>query len=112
MSNCAAGQDKSRAFFIDSDVATNAGTAIPSNTIDPDGLGAVFNTLSVINDKDQDVKITFSDDKGNTGEFIVPVSIRGFTKNLKYGKFIPSSFVVISIGPSAAEGRLTFNFGN
>lgn len=68
-----------------------------------------FSIVTVINDTDIDIKVTFSNTDGDSGEFIVPKSIRCFTKALKTGKFTPVSVKVLGIGADAV-GNITFNF--
>lgn len=68
-----------------------------------------FNIVTVINDTDIDVKVSFTNTDGDAGEFIVPKSIRCFTKALKVGKFQPTLFKVAGVGANAV-GIITFNF--
>lgn len=68
-----------------------------------------FRIVTVINDTDIDVRITFSNSDGDSGQFDVPKSIRTFTKALKQGTF-NHDFKVAGITANAI-GITTFNFG-
>lgn len=90
--------------------AAIAGTAV--TVPDPDLLGNIWRTVTVVNDTDQDIKFTYSTDRGYAGEFIVPKSIKGFTKALHDATFDNSTIKVYSLnGASAAAGKITINFG-
>lgn len=101
--------ERSLAVYHDAGAAV-AGTAI--TVPDPDSLGNIWSTLTVINDTDQDIKIKYKSATGYNGEFIVPKVAIGFTKALKGGaKFDNSTLVAYSLAVGAASGKITFNFG-
>lgn len=101
--------ERSLAVYHDTGAAV-LGTAI--TVPDADSLGDIWSTLTVVNDTDQDIKLTFRSSTGYNGEFIIPKSVIGFTKALKGGvKFDNSSLVVYSLAVGAASGKITFNFG-
>ena len=100
--------EKSTSVYFIASVATT-GTPLPGVDIDAD-LVNIYKTVSVINDKDQDIRIKYSTDNGTLGEFIVPKSIKGFTKTLKTGKFLTTGFTIWSLGGVAAAGNVSFNF--
>jgi hypothetical protein len=105
---CSSSPDQSRSFYFTSAIAV-AGTTIP--VPDPGLLGNIFSSLSVINDTDQDIKITYSTSAGFTGEFIVPKSIKGFTRTLKEANFDITTIKAWSLHASnAAVGNTSFNF--
>ena len=90
--------------------AAIAGTPVP--VPDPDGMGNVWKTMTVINDTDQDVKVAFKSTMGYDFAFIVPKSIKGYTKTIK--TILDNTSLVVSSmsGTSAAAGNITFNLGN
>lgn len=103
--NCS---EKSIAFVHTTGALTTTGTAI--TVPDPEGVGGIYKNLTVVNDSDQDVKITYKTVGGMNGEFIVPRSIKGFTRALRSTSFTITDFKAISMGNAAAVGNLTFNF--
>lgn len=104
--------ERSIAIYHTTGAAIGAGTLIPQATLDPNNYGNVYSSLSVINDTDQDIKVKYMTDAGIAGEFIVPESIKGFTRNLHGVKFDLATVYVISMhGASAAAGNITLNFG-
>ena len=103
--NCS---EKSIAFIHAAGALTTTGTAI--TVPDPEAVGGIYKNLTVVNDSDQDVKITYKTVAGMDGEFIVPKSIKGFTRALRSTTFALTNFKAISMGNANAVGNLTFNF--
>jgi hypothetical protein len=101
--------ERSTAVYHTTGAATNLGTVIV--VPDPELLGNIWKSLTVVNDTDQDIKITYTTESGYAGAFIVPRSIKGFTKVLKGAYFVNTEFRAISLAVSAATGNITFNFG-
>lgn len=95
------------------DIVANGGTAIPQATIDPNNDAFKFGSLSVINDTDQDIRVDYMTEEGISGQFIVPKSIKGFTRHLVNGKsFDLSSFKLYSLNVATlATGNISLNFG-
>lgn len=103
--------EKSISFQTTTDIVIGVGSTVVIP--DPDLSGNVYKALSVINDTDQDIKIKFSNTDGEAQEFIVPVSIKGFTRVLKKGFFDNTTFKAISMhASSAAVGTVTYNFSS
>lgn len=101
---------KAKGIYFQSGAAI-AGTSIPQSTIDPDGDDLQFKNVSVINDTDQDIKFEFMDSEGNQNDFIVPVSIKGFTHNVKCGYIDLTTVKVYSLHASSpAVGNISCNF--
>lgn len=92
---------------------TDAAVAGTTVTIpDPSSSGNIWGVVTVVNDTDQDIKVTYKTDSGYNGEFIVPKSVIGFTKALKAGaKFDNTTVKVASMAISDASGKITLNFG-
>ena len=106
MSSCT---EKSIAFQTTANNVIGAGTTIVIP--DPESSANVYRALSVINDTDQDIKITFQTTEGIAQAFIVPKSIKGFTRVLKSYCFDFATFKAISMHASApAVGIVTYNF--
>lgn len=110
MSSCS-GSDKSISVYWE-DGAAMAGTDITPALLEPNGEGNIWKTVSVINDTDQDIKVVYKTTEGENGEFIVPKSIRGFTRMLSRLKFTNSTFTVFSLGSADAAGNISFNFSS
>ena len=95
---------------VHSGAAINAGTAV----IIPDslGLGNIWKLITVINDTDQDIKVSFTNTNGSAHAFIVTQSIKGFSKSFK----IPIDNATIKVNSTsavaAAVGKITFNLGS
>lgn len=104
--------DKSKSVYHQdgADTIGNGGTVVVIP--DPSDEGNIYNTLTVVNDSDQDIKVAYKTHNGYDGEFIVPVSIKGFTRVLKSSKFDNLNFKVFSMANSAAVGNITFNLSN
>lgn len=111
MGSCNDGIDYALGVLVVGPFATAAGTAIPTITLDPEATAPPYKTVTVINDTDQDVKVTYSTDKGYNGSFVVPKSIKGFTKSIR-GTFSLSTFKVISLGVGAAAGNISINLSS
>lgn len=66
----------------------------------------------MINDSDQDIRVDYKTDDGVDGQFIVPKSIKGFTRHLTSGRnFDLATFKLYSLGGSNATGNVSMNFG-
>lgn len=104
--------ERSIGIYHTAGAATGNGTQIAENVIDPETKGNEFCAVSVINDTDQDIKFLYATTEGVAGEFIIPKSIKGFTRSLRGGKkFDNSTIYVKSLGGSAAAGNISINFG-
>ena len=73
--------------------------------------GDKYRIVTVINDSDQDIIVSFENTEGNAGAFTVPKSIKAFTKALKAGTFKNNSVKVKSVTANAI-GFVTFNFSS
>jgi len=89
------------------------GIQVPAVSIDPEALGNIYKALSVINDTDQDIRVEYITSEGVKSDFIVPKSIKGFTRALKGGVAIVNDSVKLySLHATAgAVGNVTLNFG-
>lgn len=79
---------------------------------DPD-LRSGYTEVTAVNDTDQDIIVRYSLSNGVAGSFIVPKSIKGFTRRVNCSDlvFVLSSFTVNSLNAgSAAVGNITLNF--
>ena len=81
---------------------------IPDNTPNMDE----YRIVTVINDTDQDIEVKFSNSDGDAGVFVVPKSIRAYTKALKTGRFIGNTIRVRSLVAVATIGKVHFNFAS
>jgi len=90
-----------------------AGVSVPAASIDPEALGNIYKALSVINDTDQDIKVEYVTTEGVKSDFIVPKSIKGFTRALKGGTAISNDSVKLYSlhATTDAVGKVTLNFG-
>lgn len=104
--------EAAHSFQFPTDVNSGSGTTIPMSLIDPDAVGNRFRTITVVNDKDKDVQITYGTTNGYQGSFIVPRSIRGFTKSLRGGDLFDAATVKAISLSGTASGVLTFNFSS
>jgi hypothetical protein len=90
--------------------AAIAGTVV--SIPDPSLAGNIFRNITVVNDTDQDIKVQYKNISGEDQAFIVPKSIKGFSKIAKVN-FDILSFVVKSMhAASNAIGNITFNLSN
>ena len=104
--------EAAHSFQFSNNILNGAGTTIPQATIDPDALGNRFKTVSVVNDTDKDIQITYGTSKGYLGSFIVPRSIRGFTKTLRGGDMFDAATIKAISMSGTAAGVTTFNFSS
>lgn len=111
MAACNDQPEVSKSVYFSTNIPTGAGIAIPVADIQPEQED-VYKTVSVVNDTDQDIKVTYSTTAGYNGEFIVPKSIKGFTKSLRGTLFVSSSFMLISLGVGVAAGNVSLNFSS
>jgi hypothetical protein len=74
--------------------------------------GNIYKIVTVINDTDQDIKVTFVNSEGHNGAFTVPKSIKAFTKQLRVGTFQNGTIKVQSLGGADAVGNIYFNFSS
>lgn len=95
----------------------NIGTSLSPTTLtitDPSTNAASreYRELTVVNDTDQDIKITFAMNTGVQGNFIVPKSIKGFTVRLCSDHHFDLSNIKANSMSSSSEavGNVTFNF--
>ena len=81
-----------------------AGVRVLDNAANPS-----FRIVTVFNDTDVDIRVTYVNSEGDSGQFDVPKSIRTFTKALKVGTFTVATVKVAGITADAV-GIVTFNF--
>jgi len=99
--------DKSIAIYHMTGAAV-AGT--PVTVPDPDLAGDIYHVMTLINDTDQDIRVSFKTTAGHNNSFIVPKSIKGFTRALKGSTISNTSIMVYSMGGSASgSGSITIN---
>lgn len=105
--------ERSHGVYHIANIPIGAGVQVPAASIDPDSIGNVFKVLSVINDTDQDIKVKYTTTEGSVCNFIVPKSIKGFTRALK-GSYIDNNTVYLISLHSAndAVGNVSLNFGS
>jgi len=110
MSTCCT--ERSHGVYHIADIPV-AGIQVPAASIDPETLGNIFKALSVINDTDQDIRVEYVTTEGVKSDFIVPKSIKGFTRALKGGTTISNESVkMYSLAAATpAVGKVTLNFG-
>lgn len=89
--------------------ALTTGTPVSVPTVN--GRTNVYIQLTVVNDSDQDIKVTYTTVQGYSGEFYVPRSIKGFSTTVK-DKFDISTFKVVSAGAGDASGNIFFNLAS
>lgn len=85
---------------------TNPGTVPATVTIGD----FVFKNITVFNEADQNVKVSYKDTNGNAADFIVPKNGRAFTRSIN-GELLITSLQINAIG-NAATGTVIFNLGN
>lgn len=88
-------------------VVTNPGTTIQSVTID---ATKSFSVITVFNEADQNVKITYKNTNGEIADFIVPKSGRSFTRVIN-GGLLNNSLQINALN-IAATGSVIINLGN
>lgn len=94
--------------------ASNPTTAgITANIPEPSEVTVktIYKIMTVINDTDQDIKVTYKTVAGIDGEIIIPKVIRAFTKVLRDSTFDNATIKVLAI-TSNATGKVTFNFSS
>jgi len=106
MSNCI---ERSTAIYHTTGAAI-LGTAVV--VPDPLVLGNIWKNITVVNDSDQDIKVDYKTIVGYDGTFIVPKSIKGFTRALKEAIDNTTVRVTSMNAVSAAAGNITFNLGS
>jgi len=88
---------------------TGTPVAVPT---DNGTIGDVYDMVTVINDTDRDVKVKYSTVKGILVEFVVPKSIRAYTKRT-VAPIVNSTVMVMSTSDiTLATGNVIFNFSN
>jgi hypothetical protein len=101
--------NRSIAYKHTGGAATVTGT--PVEVPMDNGLGNIYTQLTVLNETDQDLKVTYRTVQGYAGEFYVSRSIRGFTRTVT-DKFDLTQIKVESAGESDAAGIVYFNFAS
>lgn len=98
--------ETTKALVLSVAAAGSSGTVVGLVSTDTN-----FNMVTVFNESDNPVKVSYSTADGGGGNFIVPI---GFVHTRKaHSVFIPNSVKAFSTNPSvAATGSITFNFGN
>lgn len=105
--------ERSHGVLHTANIPINTGIQVPALSIDPDSLGNVYKVLSVINDTDQDIKVKYTTTEGAVCDFIVPKSIKGFTRALKGSNIDVNTVYLISLhATNDAVGNVTLNFGS
>ena len=102
--NC---NEVSETFFVSDPTLVGINVVVP----DPNSVKDAYRLVTVINDTDQDIIVSFENTEGNVGAFTVTKSIKGFTKGLKAGTFKNNSFKVKSLVANAT-GKVTFNLSS
>lgn len=107
--NCTA--ELSKGLIITNPAADPAGTTVDLATLFAAGAAKLFDELTVFNDTDRPVRVTWvNTSTGNTDFFFVPNGGKSFTHRLNLGSITNASFNVSSWDGTIATGRVTINF--
>jgi|SRR6186997_2687697 hypothetical protein len=103
--------DIARAIAVINAAVSPTGTPVPVPT-DNATIGDVYDMVTVINDTDRDVQVEYKTTKGILVQFIVPKSIRAYTKRT-VAPIVNSTVKVMSTSNvTLATGNIIFNFSN
>lgn len=88
-------------------IMSNPGTVL---TIVPIDTQKEFSVVTVFNEADQNIKVSYKNKNGEAADFIIPKNGRSFTRVIN-GGLLNNSLQLQSIG-AAATGNVIFNVGN
>lgn len=102
--------DLVKGFQVTDVPVAGIGVGVDLSTLFPAGQQKLFNVITVYNNTNRAVKVSYMNDTGGiTSDFIIPNGGSSFTHELAIGFIVPASLKFYSIDATIATGVVTVN---